>query len=214
MGGAGPAAGPGDMGMSRVVEIRGLEDARAVLHPEIHERAHRRTINDLTLQSATASSRKIRERYTVKAGELKKKLRTRLLTAGSRVAKIRVEGRRLGLLAFAGTRQTKTGVSVKLKHQGRRKIIRHAFLREIKGGRQAWRRVWRRTHPAEPVRPMRPAAQYGAMPRLYRLPLEKVTTIGPAEMFDHPNVYAEIERVVDEKAREIYRRNYRYYAGA
>ncbi len=197
----------------RVVEIRGIPEVMAVINPNVHEKAWRRTINDVTRQSATAASRAIRDRYTVKARALKKKMRVRVLTAGSRVAKIRVEGKRLGLLSFAGTRQVKTGVSVKIKRHGTRKVIRHAFIAAPKGGRQVFRRRWRREHPAEPTRPMRPSRQYGAMPRTYRLPIEKLTTIGPAEMFDHPRVYVEIERVVNEKAPELYQRHYRYYAG-
>lgn len=199
------------MSTPRVVDLRGLEAARAVVDPEIHRKAWRRTVNDLTRRSNTATAKQIRQRYTVKARELKRKTRVQLLTGSSETASIRVEGKRMGLLAFAGTRQVKAGVSVQIRRGGPRKVIPHAWIDAEK--RNAWRRRWRRLHPDAPPAPARPPAQYGRLPRVYRLPVERVTSLGPAEMFDHPNVYDEVEAVIDRDGHALYDRHYAYYAG-
>jgi len=92
-------------------------------------------------------------------------------------------GKPLGLIHYSA-RQTKKGVSVKVKRSGKRAIILGAFIAKAKGAtnvfwrhyhgpkkgtRTAWRSSGRSGGQYEGAFP------YGALPRKYRLPIERLT---------------------------------------
>lgn len=197
--------------MARGVEIRGLPEVHALLNADVAKQAAVRTINDLTTQSRTRASTAIRARYTVKAATIKNRMKVSKITTAGGVAKITVSGPLLSLTSFAGTRQTAKGVSVKILQSGTRKLIRHAFLAQSKGSQQAYRRVWRREHPAAPLgRTPRTRGMY--LPRHMRYPVERLTVMYPATMFDQDQIYGEIQALLDEKYEEIFLRNFEFYA--
>ncbi|MBI9092909.1 MAG: hypothetical protein JEZ12_27145 [Desulfobacterium sp.] len=72
----------------------------------------------------------------------------------------------IGLMQFAA-KQTKKGVSFKVKRKGKRSVVRHAFIAPAKngGGLHVWWRgkIWKR--------PVNPKLKYGALPRKYRFPV-------------------------------------------
>ncbi|MBI9092801.1 MAG: hypothetical protein JEZ12_26595 [Desulfobacterium sp.] len=76
------------------------------------------------------------------------------------------KGKPIGLMQYAA-KQTKKGVSFKVKRAGRRKTVRHAFIAPAKngGGLHVWWRgkIWKR--------PVNPKLKYGALPRKYRFPV-------------------------------------------
>lgn len=75
--------------------------------------------------------------------------------------RVTATGTPVGLASFSGTAQRAKGTSVKVKRGGRRSIIRHAFVAEIKKAKNVW---WR-------------ALKHGGPPgkRVARLPIDRLT---------------------------------------
>jgi len=183
----------------RRIELRGLNEALATLDPAIALKASVRTINELIKQSRTATSNEIRKNYTVKAAQLKKHMKTHLMSASGKPGKLVVTGNRFALTSFAATRQVKAGVSVKIKQIGSRKTIKHTFLTTVtkgpaSGTKLAFERVVR------------------GGKRVGRLPIQHVTSLGPVAMFNQDRVDDVVQSLVDDKWDPVFRRNYAYYA--
>lgn len=104
-------------------------------------------------------------------------------------------GKPIGLINFIGTRELKNGfVSVKVLRQGKRRQLRHAFIKSIKGVPN----VWQRKPSARGGRtPTRTRQQYAAiMPYLaekYRLPIERVEGPRLQDIFSG-SVLSEVEK--------------------
>lgn len=199
--------------MAARVEIRGLQQALDAVGDEIQRKAAVRSINEITAKARTATSRKIRERYTVKASKLNEKVKVRKLTFTGGQAKIVATGHSLGPWDYAGTRETKRGLSVKLKVGGPRKVVRSWYTKVYPGGKKAFRRVWRRENARAAWSPKLTPLTAGRLPKRYRLPIETVPTMGAADLYDQQFVTAEVQSLVDREFDAIHRRNYAYYAG-
>ena len=196
------------------VRIEGINELRHLFEADVYEKASRRTVNDLTRQGKTVTKKKIRVRYTIKAGELEKKMKVTVLRAsGSGQAKITTSSKGMPLTAFAGTRQTSAGVSVKLKHNSPRTVIHQAFLATMlsSGHEGAYRRRYRRLYRQAPVG--RVTGGFARLPKKYRLPIEQIYSLAVPDMFDHQDVYDEVQALVDAKYETIFRRNFAFYAG-
>ncbi len=121
-----------------------------------------RAMNKTMTGIKTDTARIVAKDINLTQKRIKKDLRVRKANYSRPVANIVAIGRPVGLASFKGTRQTAKGLSVKVKRK--RSIIRHAFLAEAKGGRQAF---WRKYK--GPRKPMRKGFPYGALPRKYRI---------------------------------------------
>lgn len=108
------------------------------------------------------------------------------------VAKISSTGRPVSLTTFSGTRQVKSGVSVKVKRSASRKVIRHAFIETVKGARQAFRREYR-----GPRSPHRVGFAYGALPLAYRYPIHRLTGPRIQDIYDEPEVIGAVLKKAD-----------------
>lgn len=202
------------------ITMTGLEDVRAVLEPELFQRAFRATVNDMIKKGRTKTSTTIREKYTVKAAVLKSHMSMQLVSPAKPTGWIRVDGPTMALTSFAGTRQTATGVSVKIKKDGPRKVIKHAFIATVAkqkaGGAVsestvAFQRDWRRHNPTAAVG-SRVSKPWAALPRQYRYPVHHVSTIGPVGMFNQQYVDQVVQAMVDAEAQKDFERNYAFYA--
>lgn len=112
--------------------------------------------------------------------------------------RVDTRSRPVGLIDFTGTRQTKKGVSVKVKKIGNRIILHHAFIRTIKNARN----VFVREYKGKRAKPD-PDVAYGRMPKAYRLPIRRLT--GP-RLTDHLGKPAVIKKI-EEKAGARYAKN-------
>lgn len=77
----------------------------------------------------------------------------------------------IGLINFTGTKQIKKGVSVKVKKMGKRTVLKHAFIAVIKNANNVW---WRKKIPGD-SKQFRPDFPYGRLPKMYRLPIHRLT---------------------------------------
>ena len=99
---------------------------------EVMDKAVPRALNKVAAEVKTESSRGIRNAgYNLKVGTIKKQIDIRRATRGNLRAVVRATGRPIPLINY-GARQTKAGVSVKVKNG--RKIIKHAFIAAMPTG--------------------------------------------------------------------------------
>ena len=193
------------------IELRGLEEALEAVDNHVAQKAARRTINDLCKRGRTALSRHIRETYNIRAGSAKAEIDIELLGASGGRAALSVSGTRMPLTDFSGTRQVGAGLSVQVRKDRPRSVIRHGFLATMgSGGERALRRQWRRLNPEAPVG--RADRAWSRLPKRYRLPAEQLTTLSVPQMFDQDEAYRLVQAVVDDKGDELFQTNYRYFA--
>ncbi len=80
-------------------------------------------------------------------------------------------GKPVGLASFTGTKQKAKGVSVKVKKTGKRSIIKHTFLANVRGKTEAGDKehVFYRLYTG-PRAKFRPGFPYSMLPKKYRYP--------------------------------------------
>lgn len=90
-----------------------------------------RALNHTIAKGKTAARKEVRGQYKVKIGEINRSLKVVKATAATQTAYIKVSARPLRIIAF-GARQTKKGVTVNV--MGKRKLIKSAFIANMKSG--------------------------------------------------------------------------------
>ncbi len=85
------------------------------------------------------------------------------------VGKLEARGKPVGLISFSGTRPTLKGVSVLVRRDGVRTILRHAFIATAKTAENVWWREW-----SGPRQPKKPTVKYGRLPRDYRYDIHRL----------------------------------------
>ncbi|MBF0395771.1 MAG: phage tail protein [Desulfobacterales bacterium] len=105
-------------------------------------------------------------------------------TSGKVVSK----GKPVGLASFIGTRQTKTGVSVKVKKQGKRSVLKHAFIAKAKTAENVWWRKYSGTR-----KQFRPNFKYAKLPKKYKLPIQRLTGPRIQDIFAKDKVIKKVE---------------------
>ena len=90
--------------------------------PNAMPRIVSRAINRTAGPAKTQISRAIRQEINIKAGDLNKKIKVQKATFTNWEARIKLSTKRIPLMKFAA-RQTKEGVTYKIKKSGGRKII-------------------------------------------------------------------------------------------
>ncbi len=104
------------------------------LRNDVLEKAKVRALNKVAAQAKVAASKEIRAAgYNMKAATIKQKITIKRAVSGDAVVVIRCSGRPLPLIQF-GARETKSGVSVSVKHG--RKLIKGAFIATMPTGHQ------------------------------------------------------------------------------
>jgi hypothetical protein len=91
-----------------------------------------RAINDTATHTRAEAVRRIREDWNVKAGTVREAFSIRKATRDRLVAEVSASAQPIGLIHF-GARQTRTGVSYKLKKFGRN-TLKHAFIATMGSG--------------------------------------------------------------------------------
>lgn len=150
-----------------------------------------RTVNKTIDVAKTDMSKSIRSEFNVSAAYVRERLRVRKATF--KAGRFSVEAQLIGgdgkrrsanVIAFAA-RQGKTGVSVKIKKTGGRKVIKGAFIGNK--GRTVFRRVGDS-----------------------RLPIEPRRTIDVPQMFTTRKINAAVIRAIQAKLPAIFEREARY----
>ena len=92
------------------------------------------------------------------------------------------KGEPLGLIHYQA-RQTKKGVSVKVKRQGTRAVILGAFIAKAKNATNVFWRQYR-----GPKKKTIPGFPYGILPRPYRFPIQRLTGPRVPDIMGNPKI--------------------------
>ena len=162
------------------------------LEEGIAKQATARALNVTVAQAKTAMSREIRQEFVLPAAKVNQALRiNRARASGSKMSlEASLEspskrGRSINLASFSA-RQTKKGVSFKVKRTGGRMTIPGSFL--INNGKTVMIRVGKG-----------------------RLPIKALQTIDVAQMFNTKRINAKVVQVIRDRFPAIFEREAKFY---
>jgi len=171
------------------VKLEGFDRLRAILSPDVYKKAAVRSVNRAAQAAFNAGSKEIRKTYALKAKDIKDDTTLKKASWSKTEAVIRIISKdRISLSKF-GARQTKKGVSFKIKKNKGRGLIRGAFIVN-RFNNQVFKRKSKK-----------------------RLPIIALKAdISAAELFD----YKPVRQVVDKTAvitmQKEFRRNWEFYS--
>lgn len=164
------------------------------LHTDIASQATARALNRTVGQAKTAMSREIRSEFNMSASTVNQALMIKRARVKAGVFELEAEltsiskrGKRSLNLAHFSAKQTKKGVTFKIKRDGPRKLIPGAFL--INKGKTVMIREGRS-----------------------RLPIKAIQTIDVTQMFNTKRINAKVVTMIKNKFPEIFEREAKFYA--
>jgi hypothetical protein len=164
----------------------------AELQEGVARQATARALNRTVEQAKTAMSKEIRQEFVLPAAKVNASLRIKRAQAAAGLLNLQAalespakRGRSLNLANF-GARQTKKGVSFKIKRSGSRVVIPGSFL--INGGKTVMIRVGKQ-----------------------RLPIKALQTIDVAQMFNTQRINAKVVQVIKDRFPVIFEREAKFY---
>ena len=108
-------------------KIQGIGAVEAALNKAEINKAISRALNRSAKAGYTAGSKKIRETYNIKAKDLKAATNIKKSTTGRLEARIILKADNLPL-GYFNPKQTRKGVTVKIKKNEGRRLVAHAFM--------------------------------------------------------------------------------------
>ncbi|HET56890.1 MAG TPA: hypothetical protein ENN35_00425 [Deltaproteobacteria bacterium] len=157
--------------------------------PRVLSRAVNKTLDGVR----TDADREIRSIVTLKKKDVMATFSTRKASVRSLSARVVCSDKPQSLIKFS-TSQRKTGVSVKVLKSSGRTVLKHAFYAAAAGAGQIWERKYKGRGQSA-----RRAIAYGALPKKYRLPVEKLTGPRVADIMGKPTVLKKIRNQADER---------------
>lgn len=118
-------------------DVEELKVLMSALEPASRTRAIVRAMNRTVRGVRTDTSKEIRTKVNIKAGDVTKGIKIRFANRSDPSALLTISGNRRPLMLF-GARQVKSGVSVQVYKDRGRKIIKHAFIAK---GNVFWRKM-------------------------------------------------------------------------
>jgi len=188
------------------LKVEGLSSLEQTLNPDIINKAITRALNRAAKSAVVIGSRKIREIYNIKAVDIKKAVKIRKATLRNTEAELQITGEPIPFKYF-GAKQTRKGVTVRIKKTEPRKLIRSAFIggylpiKQKKGKYKPIKRVsWGGGH------------VYKRQGKKW-LPISKLvaTHITIPDLFRSPKIWPNIQRKIHETFQKEFWRNYEYY---
>jgi len=188
------------------VKLEGIDEALAVLRPDVVQKTARKTLNDLMIRSSNAAKRKVRERYNIKAKQLNRYIKVRKASGNNLEAKLSAMSRDTSLFHFiskssisssitAKKRRGRRPVKIKVLKQGGAHALRHVFVMIGKNGNIG---IFERV--------------VGVKSNTGKDKIRRLNTTGPAKMFDKAGV-PEMQKYVDDNTGRIFKQNFNYYIG-
>jgi|GEM_PF-2246573 hypothetical protein len=176
--------------MKVTVKIEGIDEALAAVDPKICKKALAKTVRRMGQKFKAVATKEVRKTYNIKAKRLKERIKTRTATSDNGfVWTLKVDGRQTGLVGF-GARQVKKGVSVRVRKDRGRKVIKGAFIAPGKSGNV---HVFRRVDGK-------------------RLPIEAKKTLSVPQMFNDKIVEKAKKEVAESFSDEL-KHHLDYYLG-
>lgn len=170
-----------------------------LLHKEVADKAAARALNRAIEQARTQMGREIRAEFMVDARYVRERLRIKRATFRAGVLGLSAtldgsSGKRSANLVRFGARQVGTGVSVKIKRNGGRKVAAGAFI--ANKGRTVFKRV--------PGTVMN--ARRGSRGLQHRERIEPVQTVDVPQMFNTRRIKAAVTAAVQQRFPAIFAR--------
>jgi len=169
-----------------------VQRAIAQLRDDVARKATASALNKTVAQAKTAMSREIRAEFMLPAAKVNQALRiNRARAAGGQFSleasleSPRQRGRSLNLANFAA-KQTRRGVTFKVKRGGPRKLIPGAFL--INEGKTVMIRTGKK-----------------------RLPIKALQTIDVAQMFNTQRINGKVVSFIEEKFPELFANEAKFF---
>lgn len=187
---------------TRAIQINQLDLIRLNLTLDHIEngakRAMANAINKTLPTVRTHASKLIRETVTIKSEYAKKTLFLHYANLGTVTGKFSVQS---GMQPFSrfDVRQVKDGVSVKVRTNKPRKIIREAFLITFASGHKAV--VWRKFGHHKDPKPVRKNTPYARLKREFRFPLGQLFGPRTSDIVSNPEVMTALLTRGNEKLR-------------
>ncbi len=171
------------------VRLEGYDQLKAVLSPTVFKKAATRSINRAAKAGFNAGSKEIRKTYALKAKDIKKETKIKKASWSNLEAVVEIVSKdRISLKRF-NPRQTKRGVSFRIRKDKKRGLIESAFIVDKLGGN-----VFKRKGKS-------------------RLPIKAMKAdISAAELFDHDPIQKVVNKAADETMQKEFSRNWEYYA--
>lgn len=147
--------------------------------PQVLSRAINKTLTNVK----TDATKRIGSKINLKATRIKKDFSTYKATVKFIKGSLLARGGPVGLAAFTGTKELKSGgVSVKVYKDGNRIKLKHAFMETVKGAAHVFeRRDYGRAK-------YRPSFPYAKLPHQFRFPLERKTGPRIEDVYVRPEI--------------------------
>jgi hypothetical protein len=158
--------------------------------PKVISRAVNKTLDGVK----TDADKEIRSIITMKKTDVMKTFSARKATVSNLSARVTCSGEPESLAKFSNTPR-KTGISVKVLKSSKRTVLKHAFYETVKSiGKGIFERKYE-----GPRGPVRANINYAALPKQYRLPIEKLTGPRVADIMGKPTVLKKIQNQANER---------------
>jgi transcriptional regulatory protein LevR len=152
--------------------------------------ANRSALNKVIAKAKTAASRAVREVYNIKARDLNKEIKIRRATNSNLRAILSLKTRRTSLTKFSPRRvkiNKRFGVKVKIKRKEPPKLVKGAFMADVRNKTNIFKRVGKK-----------------------RFPIKKLFTLSVAEMFEREGEKA-LQNLIKNELAAIHKRELQYY---
>lgn len=176
------------------VTMKGVPEVREMLK-NIEGGANKaiaRALNKTVKSVSSDSAKKITEKLNVTQSTVKRDFKTYKATYTKLTAAVRAKGKPVALGKTLRVRQIQRGVSVMVKKDKPRKVIRHAFIAKIGKHKGIFQRDWTQKPGYNPVYPVRQKGFYARLPRKYKLPVKELFGPRVPDIFSNRDVMGPI----------------------
>ena len=180
-------------GMRVTVKIEGIDEALVAIDPKAYKKALGKTVRRMGQRFRSTATKEVRKTYNIKSKDLKSNMRTVTKTTKEGTEwRFYVRSPQINVVKF-GARQTKKGVSVKIRKDRGRKVIKGAFIANGHFADQEYQRVFIRSTKS-------------------RLPIEAKFSLSVTQMFNK-DVLDKAKKEVDENYANEFKHHLEYYLG-
>lgn len=170
------------------IEKKGLDNLILKLNPATAKKAINRTVNELGGKASTLLVKEVRQRYSIKAKDLKQFIKVKRSNYGTLEYYMDVRSRALNVTRFGAKKLKPKGqISVKIKNERGRSTLIPAFFSNKKGNA-----VLTRVKNSQEIK--------------------SVTTLSIPQMFNK-DVLGKAEDMVGQEYDKSFKRNFEFYIG-
>jgi len=153
-----------------------------------------RSINKTSTNVQTHAVREIGKDINLKAGRIRQDFKIQKASWSNLSGSVKATGKPVGLISFTGTRQLKSGVSVKVLKSKPRVKLKHAFITTANRAKNVFQRAYK-----GPRAKVKPGFPYARLPRHMRFPIERLSGPRVEDVFVKPSIFGPVVQNADER---------------